>query len=108
MTDLGETRLHPQCGSPTHRIATQAHLREFRGRLQADAYAGYRGTGQASEQTLMSIAGHLSRKMLEHYSHIRMAAKRLALDAIAKPVSEAGMVQNPLHSLPTQESAVTN
>ena len=31
--------------------------------------------GQASEQTLMSIAGHLSRKMLEHYSHIRMAAE---------------------------------
>jgi integrase len=26
--------------------------------------------GQASEQTLMSIAGHLSAKMLEHYSHI--------------------------------------
>lgn len=35
--------------------------------------------GQASEQTLMSIAGHLSRKMPEHYSHIRMAAKRAAL-----------------------------
>lgn len=34
----------------------------------------------------MSIAGHLSRKMLEHYSHIRMEAKRAALDAIAKPV----------------------
>jgi len=32
--------------------------------------------GQGSEQTLMSIAGHLSRKMLEHSSHIRMAAKR--------------------------------
>jgi len=32
--------------------------------------------GQASEQTLMSIAGHLSRKMIEHYSHIRMHAKR--------------------------------
>jgi hypothetical protein len=44
--------------------------------------------GQASEQTLMSIAGHLSRKMLEHYSHIRMQAKRKALDAIANPVSE--------------------
>jgi integrase len=41
--------------------------------------------GQASEQTLMSIAGHLSRKMLEHYSHIRMTAKRAALDAIVKP-----------------------
>jgi len=39
--------------------------------------------GQASEQTLMSIAGHVSRKMLEHYSHIRMEAKRVALDTIA-------------------------
>ena len=37
----------------------------------------------------MAIAGHVSRKMLEHYSHIRMEAKRVALDAIAqapKPV----------------------
>jgi integrase len=31
--------------------------------------------GHASEQTLMSISGHLSRKMLKYYSHIRMAAK---------------------------------
>jgi hypothetical protein len=31
----------------------------------------------------MAIAGHVSRKMLEHYSHIRMEAKRTALDAIA-------------------------
>jgi integrase len=53
---------------------------------------------QASEQTIMSIAGDLSRRMLEHYSHIRMAAKRAALDAIAsapkKPVFEAGVHQN--------------
>lgn len=49
--------------------------------------------GQASEQTLMSIAGHLSRKMLEHYSHIRMAAKRAALDAIAKPAFAASGAQ---------------
>ncbi len=27
--------------------------------------------------------GHLFRAMLEHYSHIRVAAKRAALDAIA-------------------------
>jgi integrase len=40
---------------------------------------------QASEQTIMAIAGHLSRTMLEHYSHIRMAAKRAALDSIATP-----------------------
>jgi hypothetical protein len=29
-----------------------------------------------------SIAGHLSRKMLEHYSHVRIDAKRKALDAL--------------------------
>ena len=38
---------------------------------------------QASEQTLMAIAGHVSRKMIEYYSHIRMEAKRAAVDAIA-------------------------
>ena len=42
---------------------------------------------------MFSIAGHLSRRMVEHYSHIRMEAKRAALDAIA-PVSDAGVAQN--------------
>jgi hypothetical protein len=31
----------------------------------------------------MSIAGHVSRKMLEHYSHIRLNAKRTALDGLS-------------------------
>jgi integrase len=39
----------------------------------------------ASEQTVMSIAGHVSRKMLEHYSHIRMDAKRHAVAALMAP-----------------------
>ena len=64
--------------------------------------------GQASEQTIMSIAGHLSRKMLEHYSHIRMAAKPAALDAIAKAVFEVGVVQNPLHLLNARKTTAPN
>ncbi len=64
--------------------------------------------GQASQQTLMSIAGHLSRKMLEHYSHIRMAAKRAALDAIAKPVFEAGVAQNWPHSATVKKTSAPN
>jgi integrase len=36
----------------------------------------------ASEQTIMAIAGHVSREMLEHYSHIRQEAKRKALEAL--------------------------
>src|SRR5215470_18013076 len=57
---------------------------------------------QASEHTLMAIAGHVSRKMIEHYSHIRIEAKRAALDAIAKPISRAGVAQNWAQS-PTDE-----
>ena len=35
----------------------------------------------------MDIAGHVSKKMLRHYSHIRMEARRNALDALSmKPV----------------------
>jgi hypothetical protein len=30
----------------------------------------------------MSIAGHVSHKMLAHYSHVRLDAKRNALDAL--------------------------
>ena len=34
------------------------------------------------EQVLMAIAGHVSREMPEHYSHIRQKAKRDAVEAI--------------------------
>jgi integrase len=64
--------------------------------------------GQASEQTLVSIAGHLSRKMLEHYSHIRVAAKRAAVDAIAKPVFDAGVAQNWAQRPSIEKTAVPN
>jgi integrase len=37
---------------------------------------------KASDGTIMSIAGHVSRKMLAHYSHVRLDAKRNALDAL--------------------------
>jgi integrase-like protein len=39
---------------------------------------------EASDQTIMAIAGHVSPKMLAHYSHIRLEAKRKALNALSK------------------------
>ena len=42
----------------------------------------------ASDQTIMSITGHVSRQMLEHYSHVRMEAKRRALEALSSRPSE--------------------
>jgi hypothetical protein len=57
---------------------------------------------QASEQTIMSIAGHVSKRMLEHYSRIRTDARRAALDAIAQgpkqAIFEAAVHQN-VHQL---------
>jgi len=43
---------------------------------------------QASEQTIMAIAGHVSAQMLQHYSHVRLEAKRRALDALAATLSQ--------------------
>jgi integrase len=62
----------------------------------------------ASEQTLMAIAGHLSQKMLEHYSHIRMQAKRAAVDAIARPVSEPDGAQKWAQLTVPQKPTVAN
>ena len=37
---------------------------------------------QTSDATIQAISGHLSRKMLEHYSHVRLEAKRRAVEAL--------------------------
>jgi integrase len=37
----------------------------------------------APDATLMALAGHMSREMLEHYSHARMEAKRKAIDSLS-------------------------
>ncbi|HWB87019.1 MAG TPA: site-specific integrase [Bryobacteraceae bacterium] len=43
---------------------------------------GLAESGEASDQTIMDMAGHVSRRMLKHYSHIRMEAKRRAVAAL--------------------------
>ena len=61
-----------------------------------------------SEQTIMAIAGHVSRRMLEHYSHIRMDAKRTAVEAISQPISEGSGAQNWAQSQDSQKATVPN
>jgi len=34
------------------------------------------------EAAMQSIAGHLSKKTLDHYSHVRMAARRQTVEAL--------------------------
>jgi Phage integrase family len=38
---------------------------------------------QASDATIIAIAGHVSRQMAEHYSHVRLDLKRKPLDGLA-------------------------
>jgi hypothetical protein len=42
----------------------------------------------------MSVAGHVSQRMLEHYSHVRLAAKRKALDGLNSGGSTRGYGTN--------------
>ena len=46
-------------------------------------------SGEASDETIRDIAGHVSKQMLKHYSHIRMEAKRRAVDSLVKKPAEA-------------------
>ena len=48
---------------------------------------------------LKSIAGHITQKMPDHYSHIRMTAKRQALDGL-----DAFRADEALRSLPQADA----
>jgi integrase len=47
-----------------------------------------------SDSTIMAIAGHVSRRMLERYSHVRMEAKRNAMETLAVSTKTAGYDTN--------------
>lgn len=49
---------------------------------------------QASDSTVIALAGHVSRSMMERYSHIRMEAKRRAVDTLSGADFEPGVAQN--------------
>src|ERR1019366_6539522 len=49
----------------------------------------------AGEQTIMDIAGHVSRQMLARYSHIRTEAKRKALEGIVSKPAPAPQAPQP-------------
>jgi hypothetical protein len=48
----------------------------------------------ASDQTIMSIAGHVSRETLEHCSHIRLEAKRRAVEVLSQKGRSGSNVTN--------------
>jgi integrase len=63
---------------------------------------------QASDSTVMALAGHVSRKMMERYSHIRMEAKRKAVDTLSGTDFEPGWAQNGAQFFVSEKSDEAN
>jgi hypothetical protein len=55
-----------------------------------------------SDQTIMDIAGHVSKQMLSRYSHIRMEAKRAALEAISNKAGSGAVKDQKAEADPAQ------
>jgi integrase len=55
--------------------------------------------GQTADHTIMALAGHMSRKMMERYSHARNAAKRQAVEAL-----NVGRIQRDSPQFPPQQN----
>jgi integrase len=60
---------------------------------------------QTSDQTIMSIAGHVSAKMLAHYSHVRLDAKRKALASLSGRAEAGGYGTNDDTNKPETDNA---
>jgi integrase len=61
---------------------------------------------QASDQTIMAIAGHVSPRMLAHYSHVRLEAKRKALEALTRVGSRVGYGTKYVTKRPAEPKAI--
>lgn len=59
------------------------------------------------ESTMLALMGHMSRAMLERYSHVRMAAKRTAVKSLSLKPARAGGRQNK-YGVPTKVPTVAD
>ena len=87
-------------------LTREAGLKGFRFhdlRHHAITELAERGTADA---TLMAISGHMSKRMLDHYSHVRMDAKRNVLDQLHSGLMPG--TESLRRSLSPEQGSVTN
>ncbi len=83
MTEFDPTKAVKSWRSAWRTLTNKAGLPGFRFHdLRHCAITSLAESG-ASDSTIMAIAGHVSRRMLERYSHVRMEAKRKALQVLS-------------------------
>jgi hypothetical protein len=77
----------------THSLKTVPSVPPTRGKSKAPYGIRFHDTrhpcitelaeSKAGDATIRAIAGRVSKKMLQHYSHVRLEARRTALDALS-------------------------
>jgi hypothetical protein len=76
----GRECLNEKCKTDIHKVRSPLHGLRFRD-LRHQAITEL-SEGQASDETIMAIAGHVDRRMMSHYSHIRRRPCRAAVDRL--------------------------
>jgi hypothetical protein len=76
------------------RLTEEAGLRGFRFHDLRHHAITELAESSTSEQIIVSIAGHVSARMLAHYSHVRLNAKRTALEGLSDEPLGDGHVTN--------------
>jgi hypothetical protein len=71
----------PECGTDIGKVKSPLAGLRFHD-LRHDAITTL-AESLASDQVIMGVAGHVSLKMLQHYSHVRLEAKKNATDALS-------------------------
>jgi integrase len=82
LQEPGQVCRNDKCKADIHAIKSSLHGLRFHD-LRHHSITEL-AESQTSDQTIMAIAGHVSPRMLAHYSHVRLDAKRKALDGLAK------------------------
>jgi integrase len=92
------TELCPQSRCTAGKWHGRAHARRPRylaaSTISDSTFISRLAESQSSDSTVMALAGHVSRAMMERYSHIRMEAKRRAVDDLSGTDFEPGVAQN--------------
>ena len=86
---LDPTRPQRTWRTSWRRLTTEAGLKGYRFHDLRHQCVTELAEGNVPEQVILSVAGHVSRRMLEHYSHIRTEAKRAALESLRPTIPAA-------------------
>ncbi len=107
--EIDPTRPQKSWRSAWESLTTEAGLDGFRFHDLRHHAITELSESQVPDAVIMAIAGHVDRKMLEHYSHVRMEAKRRALEALPRtaPTPENGHPE-PKNASTAEDGYVTN